>query len=189
MQHPLTSCIKQKGQLRCIFIARLVPIKNLLFLLQLLPDIFHDLLLTIVGPQEDQQYWETCEDAIAQLPKNIQVNYLGPKKEEEVTRLLTQHHLFILPTTGENFGHAIFESLLAGRPVLISDQTPWNDLVENDAGWAIPLNQKQVFITVLNQMAACDQQRFDHHARAAWTYAHRFISKPGLTAPYQQLFN
>ena len=36
---------------------------------------------------------------------------------------IKEQHLFVLPTFGENYGYAIFESLAIGRPVLISDQT------------------------------------------------------------------
>jgi glycosyltransferase involved in cell wall biosynthesis len=189
LQQPFIDSIKKPGELRCIFVARLVPIKNLLFLLQLLEGIHHQMSLTIVGPIEDQKYWSACQAAIDSLPQNITVNYAGPKQESEIASLLHQHHLFILPTTGENFGHAIFESLLAGRPVLISDQTPWLDLHEHNAGWALPLTDKQSFLDIINQIASGDQQCFDLHARAAWNYAHQFINKPGLTENYQLLFN
>ena len=35
------------------------------------------------------------------------------------------HDLFVFPTLGENFGHVIYESLMCGTPVLVSDNTPW----------------------------------------------------------------
>ena len=34
----------------------------------------------------------------------------------------------------ENFGHAIAESLSAGKPVITSNNTPWNNLEVNNAG-------------------------------------------------------
>lgn len=188
LQHPLANLNKTAGSLDCIFIARIVPIKNLLFLLELLPQISATIKLSIVGPIEDENYWEACKKQIALLPKNIAINIVGAMPNAQLENLLQQHHLFILPTTGENFGHAIFESLRAGRPVLISDQTPWLNLTEQDAGWHLPLNNKDNFINILEKAAAWNQQEFDVHVAAAWQYAHNFINNPLLTKPYQELF-
>jgi glycosyltransferase involved in cell wall biosynthesis len=182
------SCKKEKGSLKCIFIARIVPIKNLLFVLEVLKHITQRVSLTIAGPAEDEACWSECKKAIDQLPANITVQYLGAKNKKELTALLQQHHLFLLPTKGENFGHAIFEALLAGRPVLISDQTPWQQLAASNAGWDHPLNKPELFVSAITQLAECDQQEFDTYARGAWQYAHSFINNPALTEPYKMLF-
>ena len=44
------------------------------------------------------------------------------------SKRIARSDVFLLPTGGENFGHAIFEALSCGVPVLISDQTPWRGL-------------------------------------------------------------
>lgn len=188
MQPAFVSSPKSPGSLRCIFIARIVPIKNILFLLRLLAGVKRMITLTIVGPVEDENYWMECEKMIRQLPVEIQVNYAGPRQNPELPALLQQHHLFVLPTTGENFGHAIFEALLAGRPVLISDQTPWLDLNEKKAGWVLPLDNPAKFAAIINELAECSQDDFDQYAKAAWSYANQFIQNPGLTGQYKKLF-
>ena len=38
-----------------------------------------------------------------------------------------------MPSKSENFGHAIAESLSAGKPVITSNNTPWNNLEVNNA--------------------------------------------------------
>ncbi|UEG49447.1 glycosyltransferase [Ferruginibacter lapsinanis] len=187
-QPAFTGCIKNVGSLHCIFIARIVAIKNLLFLLNVLENVKADVLLTIVGPAEDNNYWETCKQKIATLPDNIKTTYLGAKQNNELLRLLQQNHLFVLPTTGENFGHAIFESFLAGRPVLISDQTPWLGLKQYKAGWDLPLAKPELFTEAIEQLASCDQQEFDTYANSAWQYANNFISDPTLKQQYYKLF-
>jgi glycosyltransferase involved in cell wall biosynthesis len=179
---------KKRGSLRCIFIARIVPIKNLLFLLAALRDIKAEVELSVVGPAEDKEYWEECRKKIEQLDRNIQVNYLGPKRNDELMHILQQHHLFILPTTGENFGHSIFEALLAGRPVLISDQTPWLGLRVRQAGWDLPLTDPAAFTRVIEEVAQWDQVLFDQWARAAGQYAAEFIKNPELQQQYLNLF-
>jgi glycosyltransferase involved in cell wall biosynthesis len=187
-QPPLVCCKKTAGSLTCIFIARIVPIKNLLYALQLFKHVKHQVLFSIVGPAENETYWAACKLLMEQLPENIQVEYVGARNKNEIAMLLQQHHLFLLPTTGENFGHAIFESLLAGRPVLISDQTPWLRLSDHKAGWDFPLNKPEQFIAVINHFAEADQVQFENYAAGAWQYAHNFINNPALTAPCKILF-
>lgn len=179
---------KEKGVVKCIFIARIVSIKNLLFFLRVLEKADVRVELSVVGPAEDKAYWNECQEKIAQLPSNVRVNYLGPRRNDELMPILQEHHIFVLPTTGENFGHSIFEALLAGRPVLISDQTPWLGLAVRKAGWDLPLNDPDAFARVVEEVAGWDQARWDEWAAAAWEYAHQFIENPELQRQYLKLF-
>lgn len=189
IDQPVFSGVEKKaGSLKCIFIARIVPIKNLLFLLHCLKDAAGDITLSIIGPAEAAGYWNECKKMAEQLPANIKVNYLGAKESTVIKQILLQQHLFILPTAGENFGHAIFESLLAGRPVLISDQTPWGQIAETQAGWSFALNEPGKFTETINFLCSCNQEQYDIFAAAAWQYAHRFINDPNLVKPYQTIF-
>ena len=137
---------------------------------------------------EDKDYWEQCKKEIENLPANIQVEYLGARRNDELMELLRQHHLFVLPTTGENFGHSIFEALVAGRPVLISDQTPWLNLTAGKIGWDLPLANPAAFTRVVEDAAAWNQEEYDLWAKAAWAYARDFIRNPELQRQYIDLF-
>lgn len=188
-QPAFVRCKKEKGSLKCIFIARILPIKNLLFVLNVLKNIHEDVSLTIIGPVEDRNYWSECKNKIAKLPDNINIDYLGPKRNDEIAEILLQHHLFVLPTEGENFGHSIFESLLCGRPVLISDQTPWLELAGKKAGWDLPLNSPGLFCEIIRNAAAFDQDEFDVWCSSAWNYAKTYIANKNLKGDYLKLFS
>ena len=180
--------LKEPGRIDCIYIARIVPIKNLLFFLNVLQNCASQIKLTVVGPVENENYWNECKGAVEKLPASVSVNYIGPKQNSELNSLIQQHHLFILPTTGENFGHSIFESFLAGRPVLISDQTPWLKLQEEKAGWDLPLNNPGVFKDVIETVACFSQQQYDEYANAAWQYAAGYINNKVSKQQYYNLF-
>ncbi|HXB94725.1 MAG TPA: glycosyltransferase [Puia sp.] len=182
------TCPKIPGSLKTIFIARIFPIKNLLFYLVALEKVTVNVTLTIVGPVEDVQYWEECKKQIERLPAHIKVDWLGPRQNHELASILQQHHLFVLPTTGENFGHSIFEALLAGRPVLISDQTPWLGLQTRRTGWDLPLSNPSDFSRATELAGSWDQAEFDEWALSAWTFAHEFIKNPELQSQYVKLF-
>lgn len=188
-QPPLQFCEKQTGTLNCVFIARIVPIKNLLFLLSVLEKVKTAVNLTIIGPKENEQYWNSCEETIKQLPGNIKVNMKGDVRKDLLNGILIQNHLFVLPTTGENFGHSIFESFLSGRPVLISDQTPWRNLAQKQVGWDLSLSDQQAFVNAIETAAGWNQQEFETFSRNSWEFAHNFITDPRLVEEYKVLFS
>ena len=180
---------KTSGSLKAIYVARIHPIKNLLLLLQIMKNISTgNIELTIVGPVEDKNYWKLCEEVIKALPINIEVKFLGAVSNTEIQELIIANHLSVLLTEGENFGHSIFESLLAGRPVLISDQTPWQLLYENRLGWEVPLTNVGLIQEKLAQAIQWNQQDFDIFSRASWQFANTFINNRDKLAPYYPLF-
>ena len=187
-QLPFVPIEKIMGTVKCIFVARIVPIKNLGFFLKALNNCLAQIQLTIVGPVENESYWNECKNYIQQLPSNVQVNYIGAKNNTEINGLLLQHHLFVLPTTGENFGHSILEAFIAGRPVLISNQTPWLQLIEKNAGWDVGLHQPEVFTQVVEKVASYNQQQYNTIAVGAWQYAQNFIQHAQQTNQYSKLF-
>jgi hypothetical protein len=71
------------------------------------------------------------------MPSNVLVKYCGPLPPENVPERLGAYHFFVLPTLGENFGHAIHEALSAEVPVLIGCGTPWTSVTSMNAGWII----------------------------------------------------
>ena len=86
VQPPFISCPKTAGSLHCIFIARIVPIKNLFFLIQVLAEVKQTVTLTIIGPIETAEYWDSCKKAMEQLPEHITIVYAGAKRNEELLR-------------------------------------------------------------------------------------------------------
>ena len=188
-QPALRFCKKIKSEIKCLFIARIVPIKNLLYLLEVLEKTSASVFFTIAGPVEDESYWNLCSGKIKELPKNISVNYIGTVKKEELQKIIGDHHLIVLPTTGENFGHSIFEAFLVGRPVLISDQTPWRQLYEKKTGWDLQLDNPGLFRDAIETAAGWEQQAFEEFAGSSWNFAHEFITNPKLVEDYKLLFS
>jgi glycosyltransferase involved in cell wall biosynthesis len=144
---------REDGPLRVLFLSRITPMKNLVFVLEVLARVRVPVVLTIVGPRDDD-YWRQCKPLVDSLPANLIVDVQGPVPPPEVTAVMRRHDLFFLPTQGENFGHVIHEALNAGLPVLISDRTPWSGVTEAGAGWALPLAAHEPFVEVINRYSA-----------------------------------
>lgn len=181
---------KQVGELNICFISRISEKKNLFFALQILEKINNvSVRYNIFGPLEDKNYWEKCQSLIEKLPANISVTYRGSIDPKDIEKVLADEHMMFLPTLNENFGHSIVESLLCGCPVIISDQTPWNDLEANDAGYAISLDNTQKFIEAIKTSAALNEQEFSTRSKKAINYISNKIDLEAITNQYKTLFN
>lgn len=182
--------LKEPGQLSMIFVGRIHPIKNLQFLLQVLKEITATTIqLTIIGSLEDEPYWEKCRTIIAELPATVQVDYAGEIANHALPAITARHHIFVSPTRGENFGHAIFEALTLGKPVLISDQTPWRGLQAVKAGWDLPLDSPGRFREAIEEAGAFDQTAYEKWSRSTRQYVQNYINHLNLKEEYQKLFS
>lgn len=186
---PPTVAQKVAGSLSVINVGRIHPIKNTDYLLEVLANVKARVCLTIVGSAEDKAFWQTCLDRIARLPSNITVEYLGELPNDQLPAIIARHHIFALPTRGENFGHAIFEALVLGKPVLISDQTPWRNLQSGGAGWDLPLNDPQAFGQAIEETAALDQQGYAGRSIAARRFAEDYLDRSNPRGQYLKLFS
>lgn len=154
--------------LRLIYLSRVDRKKNLDFALNVLRSTKGSIEFDIYGPVNDEAYWRVCQSIIAEMPDNVHVRYRGVIANAAVPTLLAGYDAFFLPTDGENFGHAIFDALAVGLPVLISDQTPWRDLERLQAGWSLPLGQQNLFVHAidnLRKMGAIDRDKLRRGAR------------------------
>lgn len=190
MPENLTPPNKEQGMLKLVFISRIHPMKNLLFLLELLSEYTGrgQLQLDIYGNAGDPSYEKQCKAVAKQLAPGKDIHFMGPIENKKVFPTLAAYHAFVLPTKGENFGHAIFEALVSGKPVLISDQTPWKNLEDRNAGWDIPLDQKDRYWKALDQLVAMDQQEYNHWSANARSLAQQYVEQAGFRTKYQELF-
>ncbi len=190
LQPSFTPIEKQQGYLKCLFVSRVVQKKNLLFLIKAMAHVSQRIDLTIAGPIEDLPYWNECLQAIKALPEQITVQYIGSVPNSQLGVIYQQHHLFVLPTLGENFGHVIFDAFINGRPVLISNKTPWQNLSEKKAGRVIDISEEKSLRDSLAFFAAMDNETMAEWCRQAWLFGHQHIEgSKQLKEQYKSLFS
>jgi glycosyltransferase involved in cell wall biosynthesis len=182
---PLT---KRSGELKLVHIGRIHRIKNLLFLLELMMKVDTSIELNIIGPIESQEYWLRCERVIKHLEeKGHKVRFHGPKSPEDIQTHMESCHFVVSPTLGENFGHAIYSALAFGRPVIISDHTPWRYLQRESAGWDIELI-KDAWVEQFQSALDLDQAGFNTLCEGALNFARNHNVNNELKDRYIQLF-
>lgn len=179
---------KEAGKVRFVFLSRIHPIKNLGLFLSFLPELTGEIVVDIYGSTEDEAYWEWCQRLISTFPTNIRAVYHRPVPPAEVASTLQQSHFFVLPTKGENFGHAIFDGLICGLPVVISNTTPWKNLAEKGIGWDLPLDNKETWVKTLQSCVDMDNETYLQRAKNTWEYAQAYKNNPELIEQVKALF-
>jgi glycosyltransferase involved in cell wall biosynthesis len=165
---------KQKGELKIVFISRIHPKKNLKKAIEFLKNIEGEIEFNIFGPIEDRIYWSECENVMNDLPDNIKISYRGAVAHNEIIGIFNEHHVFLFPTFGENFGHVISEALVGGCPIIISDQTPWRELEKKQIGWDIKLTDENKFIEAIQYFTDLDSNEYNVLSKNAFQYGKKF---------------
>ncbi len=186
--NPITKKTKLIDSLSIIFISRVSKNKNLHGALHILQSVKSNVDFNIYGPTEDIEYWKECQKIIKQLPKNIVVTYHGVLPPEKIHDSLSQHHLLLFPTLGENFGHVILEALCAGCPVLISNRTPWKDLYAQGIGYDLPLEDVSEFHKTIELFVKMDQKEFDEWSKRAMTAGLSYLQNDTIVDQNRKLF-
>jgi glycosyltransferase involved in cell wall biosynthesis len=167
---------KKSGELNIVYLSRLHPIKNLKFLLEILPNIKDKVDLDVFGPVDNHQYVEECEKLISRLPQNLNVRMKGEVSHEHVNKTLEKYNFFVLPTEGESFGHIIAEALASGCPLIISNRTPWINLEEKGIGWDLPLEDKNKWLDTLRYCINLDNREYLELATNARNYLKEWLA-------------
>ncbi len=171
----ISSSAKYQGAARIGFLGRVSPMKNLTFALETLRSIQGKVEFDIWGPIEDEAYWQRCRTIIETLPVSVNVSLKGAVAPDQVAAVMQGYHLFFLPSLSENFGHVILEALCAGCPVLTSDQTPWKELADHGAGWALPLDNPEAFRQRVQQIVDMDAEAMQDMVNHAARYGRSYI--------------
>ncbi len=182
--------VKQNGELKLFYLSRVARVKNLLFALNILKEIKTEgnIVYDIYGSLEDATYWEECENVIKSLSPNIKVSYKYEIDYEDVPVVMANYHFLFLPTLNENFGHTIVESLVSGCPVIISNQTPWNDVNENNCGFAISLNKKEEFKSAISRAIQMNETEYKKMSENCITFIEQKINIKQNIKAYSELF-
>jgi glycosyltransferase involved in cell wall biosynthesis len=162
---------RRTGAFRGLYLSRIEPHKGLLLLLEALAMVTARVDLTVVGHESDSSYAGACRDLTTQLPVNVTVTFKGPVLHADVAATIRQHDALLLPTSGENFGHVIPESLACATPVICSDMTPWSQALQTGGGDVVRPNNPSAWAAVIEEWATLSPtQLTDRRSQAADVY-------------------
>lgn len=181
--------IKRKGALRLVTIALISPMKNILAVLRALQQVKGEIHYQIFGAVKDATYWEKCKKEIRSLPPNVTVEYNGEASFDEVGEILKGCHVFILPSESENFGHAIYEALSAGRPVITSMHTPWKELDKYRAGMNVNPENIHDLTNAIDFFSGMEISTLEEWSVSAHQYAVDKLDRMKILKQYEVMFS
>lgn len=130
--------------------------------------------LIIAGPSENGMR-EKLAKQILHRKLEAQVQLLDEVNESEKAELFSRSELFVLPSRSENFGMAIAEALSRGLPVVTTTGTPWQKVVEYNAGWIIPPNQVSLEKALRDALSQSSSELIEKGLRGQKLIADHFL--------------
>lgn len=131
---------------RYLYVGRLVPVKNLEFLIRAFNG--NGKLLTIVGkgPQEAE---------LKRIAKN-NITFIGFVNNDEIGSIYQNHDVFILPSYSETWGLVVEEAIYWGLPVIVSDVVGSSEDMVADLGTGLIFKTNDIkdFQNAINNMEA-----------------------------------
>ncbi len=161
---------REPGPLKLIFVGNVLPNKGLLPLLEdlsILPE--NSWHLRIVGDLEmNSAYSRKVKEKVDSANLTGQISFVGPKDGPELSLMLNQSHVFVMPYSHEGFGMAHIEAMGFGLPVIGCVAGAIREFVRHEQnGFLIHPGDRQKTSVYLN-MLNTDRQLLSDMGQAAW---------------------
>jgi len=161
-----------------VFFSRIAPKKNIATAIRAMPLVKGKVRLSIAGPIEDARYWVECLELIDNIGDLEMIKYVGQIPADEAVSFLSRFDLLVFPTLGENFGHVVFESLAAGTPVIVGNDTPWHQIETAGAGWICDPVTPEAVAELIERFLALDEDARMRMRTAARDLARQVLNDP-----------
>jgi glycosyltransferase involved in cell wall biosynthesis len=136
---------------------------------------------------QDEKFLEVCRQRAQELIP-VRCFFHGELSPADIPHSMREAHFFYLPTRGENYGHAIVEALQYGRPVIISDRTPWRFGPDDAAGFSLPLDMTS-FGDALIRCLDMDHDAYTIACKAAELHGKKIVCDPEVLSASRHIFD
>lgn len=181
---------KTRGKLNIVFVARILPNKNLKYAIQVVNRLQGDVNFDIYGPIENEMYWNECREEIAKAPKGVNIQYKGKLRPAEARDIYSKYDCLVLPTLFENYGQVIAEAISHDCPVVISKYTtPWDDINDYVAPLASPLESPDLFVKALEDIMHMNNEEYVELINKLRRYAEQKMNISDIKQQYMSMFD
>lgn len=173
---------------RILFLARVHPKKGLERLLEALARIDSDPtpILEVAG-EGDPKEVARIERRIAELGLGDRVRFHGHLDADARLELMSRSWMMALPTSQENFGNALFESLAAGLPVITSDDLDTAPELADSGGAILVSRSPKAIADSISALLADPKRRRELGERGRqWTRA--FMDPSAIADRYESMY-
>ncbi|MES2618281.1 MAG: glycosyltransferase [Bacteroidota bacterium] len=167
---------KKNNILTVLFLGRISPEKNPMALVKALQTIKDNISVKFIGSGITIEYTNSFQEAIEKLPANVKIQWIKEMPHRDILRNMSETDVMVLPSHGENFGHAIFESFANGVPVIIGNNTPWKDIDSQMAGIEIVPDDSAAIAAAIKQFMDMDNETYKLWQKGALQVADHYFA-------------
>jgi colanic acid/amylovoran biosynthesis glycosyltransferase len=185
--------IDSKEPVQVLSVARFVEKKGLQYALEAISklDVSNEVRYLIAGDGDRRQL---LEKQISELGIENQVELLGWKSQEEISRLMAQSHLFLLPSVTASDGDkegtptVLLEAQATGLPVISTTHAGIPEIVaDGDAGLLVPERDSDSLADALSELLE-NPDRWPAMGQAGREYVETTHSIPAVTNTLVDLY-
>ncbi len=163
----------QQRPLRVCFLGSITRRKQPHVILEacsLLPEI--DIELSLIGnPHHEPRYSRQVQKLIPALPDATKVKIYPALDTQELSSLMAEHDLLVVPSTYEGFGIVYLEGMAFGLPAIATTNGAAHETIShNRNGYLIEAGNRTTLAMHLRDLAADHQKLFEMSKAALRTY-------------------
>jgi glycosyltransferase involved in cell wall biosynthesis len=173
---------------RFVTIALISPMKNIHRIIEALAQVGKPAEYHLCGPVKDSAYWRECQERVKKLPAEVVFRYHGAIRRPQVEAALASCDFYVQPSRSENFGHSIFESLVAGVPAITSSTTPWTAIEKAKAGFIVDPDDQQGLLESLRGAIEMPPGVYAEYCSNARAFSRAYLRRTDFKNRYRELF-
>lgn len=128
-------------RLNLIFVGNISVAKGIFFLIKVMDKLLHfPVFLTLIGSNSKSFKRNN-------LPSNI--SFLGIMDEQNVADHLRNADVLVFPSYLDSWGRVVVEAMACGLPVIISDTVGAAELVDDEVGFVLPIDEDRWISAIL----------------------------------------
>ena len=134
--------------------------------------------LLIVGPtdKESLQYRSELKRLVSSRNLESNIEFMGEVLSPVKEKLLSQSKSLFVVSDSENFSNVVVESLAQGTPVVASKGTPWDKLINFNAGFWID-NSPDVIADKMDELISMSNEKYYEMSNNSLILSQEFSKK------------
>jgi glycosyltransferase involved in cell wall biosynthesis len=154
-----------------VSVGGLVPRKGFHRIIEVLPQIrehYPELIFLVVGgASAEGNNRQELEEQVQALGLQDNVRFLGPRRPDELSAILSAADVFVLATSNEGWANVFLEAMACGLPVITTDVGGNKEVVSDDSlGIVVPFGDSNALHQAIeiSLQRGWDKQRIRRHA-------------------------
>jgi glycosyltransferase involved in cell wall biosynthesis len=141
-------------------IERLKGQKDLIEACERLKNTIKDFYILLVGEIADLPYFKECKDKAKEVAIQERIIFTGYQDQEEISHILNEIDIFVLPSLFEAFPRSLIEAMGAGKPVVATDVGGCREAVEDRvSGFIVPAGSPRELAERIDMLAMDSELR------------------------------